>query len=233
MTKSEWERLGRPKNGYIDPNMGWVPASFSEAQQQANPYSGKPALPEFVALTKGSGYQLNDDLRLDPSGVKSAVSALRGEGLRTGPSKWAELAGQQQDVLQQKALEDLAASNASATQNAWSQLAMRGGVSGGERERIAESGLRALTDARQNALTADKQARLNIGMQDEQNRLGILSGLPGAELSALEPDRQNIATTIGERDKKAMFDMNNYNEQVRAWAANKQADAQAAAGKKN
>jgi hypothetical protein len=44
---------------------------------------------------------------------------------------------------------------------------------------------------------------------------------------------QNLGRQQGEYDRRNMFNMNNYNERMRAWAAGKQAQATADSGKKS
>ena len=193
-----------------------------------------PKAPKWgqFSLTQSSGNMLAPEFVLNGDNLKSSVGALRDRALATGPSDWAKLMGQNQDLLYNQSVDDLQNTNAANTQGAWSQLAMRGGVSGGERERIAETGLRGLTDAKQRALAEDKGARLKIGIEDEQNKLGLLQGLPQAEAMALKPDEYNINNRLNEQMQRRAFESNAYNQQMTAWAANKQADATAEAGKK-
>jgi hypothetical protein len=225
-----WQRKGMGLDGGAAALDAGIKQRLIE-QMDANRKPGAPKWGDF-AITKGAGTMLGDEFVLNGDKVNSAVGLLRDRATAQGPSQWAQLMGQNQDLLYNNAVNDLTATNAANTQGAWSQLAMRGGVSGGERERIAEGGLRGLTDAKQRALAEDKGARLNIGIQDEQNKLGILQGLPQAELAALEPEKYNINNRLNEQIQRRAFEANKYNQQMTAWAANKQADAQAASGKK-
>lgn len=193
---------------------------------------------------------LYGNLKLNTQGLEE----LRKRGLATGPSAWAQLEGQKQDLAKQQQLEDLMSSSAGGAASAWNQLAATGGAGAGERERLALNASRGLMEGKQKLNQADRAARLGISSQDETNKLGILSNLPGQEVQALQPEmakfsaltaakssdignqmdvnKFNTANLIAERDKQGAFDLGRYNEAMRSWAAGKTADATASAGKK-
>jgi hypothetical protein len=214
-------------NEFMQTNYGWQQA-LNDREAALN---ARPQQPGWQDLTKGSEGRFK--FELDPTNVQNAVGNLRAQANRTGPSQWAQLMNQQQDVASRGAQEELQARNASGVQNAWSQLAMRGGASGGERERIAMEGMRGLTDASQKAQLDDRAARLGIATKDEEQRQAIASSLPQTELLGLEPQKWNSQQAINERDKAKTFELGKYSEQMRGWAANKQADATANSGKKS
>jgi hypothetical protein len=212
--------------------------------------------PEYMLNTPDSNMsafeQMLNGLNVDTRGLE----ALRGEGLRApgSESAWATLAKQAQGLEEQKQLDTAARTGASQEASAFSNLARRGGVSSGARERIASGGALAQLRGRQEIAGQGAQARATIGLQDEGNRLDILKALPGLEAAAVQPgiqkaglwsqlaqqesnqkfdaNRFNTTNLIGERDKKADYDMGKYAEQMKAWAADRTATAQENSGKK-
>jgi hypothetical protein len=196
--------------------------------------------------------QMLAGINLDTRGLE----ALRTEGLRAPgtESAWATLAKQAQGLEEQKQMDTAARTGASQTASAFSNLARRGGVSAGARERIASGGALAQLRGRQEIAGEGSKARATIGLQDEGNRLDILKQLPGMEIAALQPamaktnawtdladresgrkfdaNRFNVTNLIGERDKKADYEMAKYGETMKAWAADRTATAQENSGKK-
>ncbi len=182
-----------------------------------------------------------------------ALEALRKRGLSTEESPWlTQMLGLQktEEATQRDLAERLGARQAA---DAYSQLAMRGGVSGGERERGAlESGRNTILDL-QDVARGGEKARFSLRGDEEKTKLGILSSLPGMELAALEPEMRkaegwgkarasdiergtmanqwNIGKAIEDIRGKSAFDLGNYTEQMKAWAAERQAKAQEASGK--
>lgn len=227
----------------------------------------RPKTPTWQSLLDDSGnlqgkYALGQAEQLTPqieqmlSGVNldtRALEALRAQALSTEQSPWTNLMLQQQALQEQqaadKALRDEAGQNASA----WSQLAMRGGLSGGERERIATAGARSLAETGQKVAAEGRANRLGILTEAEKERLNTLRALPGMEVQALSPafqkvemfgkakdqdisrnvdtNKYNIANLINERNSKGQFDMGNYAEAMKAWASEKQAQATEKSGK--
>lgn len=225
-----------------------------------------PTRPNYGAISKngvlgdqyklGLSDQLTPDVQNSLSGINlntQGLEALRGEALRTGPSAWANLMTQNQGVDEAKLRDQNMAKSASQSGSAWNQLAMRGGVGGGARERLATSAAGTANMAGQDIARAGSQQRLGIGTQDETNRLGILSQLPGMEVNSLNPAFQkatmmgqakqfdinnntatnkfNLGNVISDVQGKNSFDLNKYTEQMKTWAANRQADAQENSGK--
>lgn len=170
------------------------------------------------------------------------IDKYRSEALRTGPSAWAQLATKGQRGEQQTALDAAAHTSASQTAGAQADLAQHGGLTSGAAERVAAGGARNYLDMSQQIGQAGNANRLQIGINDEQNRISQLGALPGMENEALQPAFQKAQlqgqanqfdiTNAGKNaETQNAFDMNAYTEQMKAWAANKQADATSASGK--
>lgn len=113
-----------------------------------------------------------------------ALEALRQRGLSEGPSRWADLMMQQQGLEEQKAREGATAQAMSGAQQAQTELAMRGGIGAGARERLAAQSAKNMALQRQQIAGEGAGQRLGILTQDEQQRLGVLQQLPGQELQA-------------------------------------------------
>jgi len=119
------------------------------------------------------GANVVDPLQLGLAGIgqpsRTGLDALRGEALRTGPSNFARLQAQQ-------AQENIAQQAAGGAATARGNLAARGGLSSGARERLEQNTILQ-------SLFTGQQARQGISQADELNRQGLLRALPGAELA--------------------------------------------------
>ena len=116
----------------------------------------RPDLPTWQSLTGSDGdlqdiYKVKDAEQLTPqvmeklSGINlntEALDALRGQALSTEQTPWTSMMLASQLLEQQQGQDKAVADATGANQSAWSQLAMRGGLSGGERERIATQSAR-------------------------------------------------------------------------------------------
>lgn len=205
------------------------------AAQGLNP-DGSPMALKWEGITNANG-DLQDKYRLSINALDptqwQGYSKYKQEALRSGPSAWAELQLQQQ---QQQAMQDKSAAAQQAmagNSQAMSGLAMRGGLSGGARAALAMQGQRDLLNARQKVGAAANTNRLTTMSKDEENRVQQLGNLASSEstlgqfnktLEAKQADA-NIQNLLGEVQGKRAFQQNTYNEQMRAWAANKQAEA--------
>ncbi len=140
---------------------------------------------------RGKTSQTNLDNRL--SGIqlnKDALNELRKRSMATGPSAWAELATQQQQLGEATNRDRAAAQSQSSNEAAKSDLAASGGLSAGARERLARNSQRDLSSTRQDVAREGQGQRLGISAQDDANKTDILKALPGMEVQALNPDFQ-------------------------------------------
>ena len=283
-----WKRMqdampGRPeyKSGLGDdglisaPSLRMTPGQI----QQMNVAAGND-----VGMTSN----LSDlDSRL--SGInlnKEGLEAIRRQALSNAPSAWALKAGEKQGLEEANARDANVALNATAGNEAMSDLMMQGDWGGGAGERMARDTRRATTAGAQNVMRQGALDRSGIGMTDETNRLDLLKQLPGMEIAALQPelqktsmwgnmadseqgrkvnldlsnrdyktgvdkfntandyDRQkynndsnmrsqefNIGNSLAEKRAKEAADLAAYQEQMKAWGANRTAVAQENAGK--
>lgn len=211
-----------------------------------SPYYGMPGLPQYVnqydpatmALAPGLKSQL-DSINLDPT----ALNAFKTQALRTGPSQWANLATNQQMAQEAGQRENAAKQSNSQTAQAEDRLAASGGLSGGARERAQTEGGKNYLNMSQDLGRQGNLNRLQIGINDESNRIQQLGQLPGMELSALQPEFQkaqmleganqaDLGAQIAANQAKNAYNSNIYSQQMNAWGANQQANATANSGKK-
>jgi hypothetical protein len=159
------------------------------------------------------------------------MDAYRERALNEGPSAWAGMMTEKQGLEEATARDNAVAQSAGATASAQSNLAMRGGLSSGARERVAAQGASDLMNSQQDIGRAGEQARLGIGIEDESMRMNALSQLPGMELNLgqanMAADQWNIGNAMNERHYGQDQKLAKYQEDMRGWAANKQADATA------
>lgn len=209
-------------------------------------YLARPQRPGFEASYDPRTMSMLPGLEGKLAGIeenRAGMNKYRQEALRGGPSAWAGLAGQQQDQMLQNARNQAAQGAAGQTAGAQSALAMRGGINSGARERLQTAGMRNQMDAGQNALQAANANKMQIGINDEQNRINQLGQLPGLENTANQTafnkanlwgqgKQFDVGNAVHQGDTKNAFNMNNYNADMSAWGANQQANATAQAGKK-
>jgi hypothetical protein len=202
---------------------------------------GSPIRKAFDSITDSAG-NLNKNYQMDLKGLDptqwEGYSKQKQEALRIGPSTWASLAGKQQDLTTLGNKEAAARQAQSGMNQGLSSLAMRGGLSSGARGLAARQSSRDMLNSRQQAARAGDTAKLGIATTDEQNRIGQLAGLSNSEQQigqynntlAGKQQEFNIQNMIGQQQEKRAYDTNTYNEQMKKWSADKQAQATAASG---
>jgi hypothetical protein len=171
-------------------------------------------------------------INLDMSGV----NALEQEATRGGPSAWGLSAMRKAGIQEQDARERAKQEAISSGEAAKTSLAMRGGLSSGAGERLANQVAQQTIEGSQDAGRQGDLNRISLQMGDEQNRLSALSQLPGAQqnvaqfgltktaasTAAKEADQANL---LNEALRKQGFKQGKYQEQMQSWAAGKQAKA--------
>lgn len=204
--------------------------------QGLNP-DGSPIRPEYNSLLDPATGMLKKEYvmemgTLDPSKLEG-FQAFKEQALRKGPSAWAELMKQQQELQRMSGMEKAANQAMTSAATARSGLAMRGGMSSGARERIAMDASRNLLNSRQQIGRLNTEQLLKIGTQDEDNRLKFLGQLPGMETdiekynigNTAKVKEFNIMRALEEKNKKDTQDLDVYKEQQKKWAAERQAQA--------
>lgn len=188
-------------------------------------YSSMPQYPGYNSV-----YDPNTQNLSSPD-LQKSVKNYFNMAEAPGPSQWAQLTGQQQDALTQKAMANVQPQANSQTANALSMLGGSGGLSSGARERAAEGGATNAMNMEQNLANQNQNNHLQIGINDQQNKMAQMSQVPGMELQALQPQEENIKNTMMGANAKNSFDINKYQTQMQTWAADQQSNAIANAGK--
>lgn len=181
---------------------------------------GKPIGKQFVSTIDPATGQLKEPYQLKTQADKRGLEALRGEALRTGPSAWRSM----EEAAQKDAL---AKSSAGQLAQARNQMAMQGGLRGGSAERLAAQGMN------QN-LAGGQNISRNLAIADEQKRMQAVGQLPTAEINQATFDRgtstYNIDKSLSEVLQKRASDINQYNQQMSAWGAERTAAATPSGG---
>lgn len=171
------------------------------------------------------------------------INAFRDQALRSGPSAWATTEMDRQNLEESSARQRLGREAAGRTAEGESALAMRGGLTGGARERLREGATRDYLDMSQNVGRQAGLNRLQIQSQDEQNRIGQLGQLPGMENQLFQGqlDKTKLlgqvqgldtAAVIAENQRKNDYNKGTWEKQMEAWGASRTAQATENAGKK-
>lgn len=271
--KNSWntQKEDTKKGDYAGASSNWIntmldPANVfggrsdsAEMDFPSSPY----AVPEYNSPLNGNNNLAEQYLLKDRGGISSptiglnteALTELQKEGLAApGTSAWEQMmqdknnlmTGQQRDAAMQSA--------SGANADAMSRLETSGGMSGGARERLAKSSANNTALARQQVAGQGAINSLGIGTQAEQNRLGILSALPGQQLgasgfnqaeaarqAALDTGNRDYSTGVQQfnigNDLNAIQNQNNfkqqtYQNQMTDWAAMNAAKATAKGGGK-
>jgi hypothetical protein len=188
----------------------------------------------------------------------SGIDALRARATGTGQSPWATMMLEKQGLDQGNAMDAATKAGNVGLSKAYSGLASHGGLSSGAALNLARKGMRDTAGSRMAVGRQGMTDRLGILTQDEATKNDLLKGLPGAEATALAPSlqkanmwasmadteagRQQQANTAAVsanqtaalKDKGASDDwlMQKYQEQMKAWGADRTATAQENSGKK-
>lgn len=190
----------------------------------------------------GSGYSsiapqigsMTSQNKLNTQGLEALRSrALQAPGTQ---SPWAKLQLQSQELGQNQLAGDAAKLANTSTQQAMSSLARSGGLTSGARERLAMQGANQSALSRQGVFGQGMQDKLNIGLQDEQQRLAALTALPQLEsqavqtrtaaqspyFAALSSDRDAY---MGGKQAENAFNLGRYGELMKAYGSDQQANA--------
>lgn len=153
-----------------------------------------------------------EDIR-DPSGALKSQFQIKDPGAVKSP--WLDQQLQQQAAQQTQQLNQGARQAATGAAAAQASLARRGGLSGGSAERLAGASQEQAALQAQDIRGAGDQQRLGMQSADMQNERQYQTGL----------QQSNLANTLADVASKREFDMNKYQEQMKAYGADKSAAA--------
>ena len=216
-----------------------VPYQQKQAQAGWDPYGGMPGYPGYqTAYNQQADSVAGDYAAAARAGTPSeaGLNKYRQEAMRSGPSAWAQMTGKnigmQAAAAREKGAKDIAGQQATAA----GQLAMRGGLQSGARERMAKGAAKGMLDMQQDIARQEMGNRLQAGINDEQNRISQLGALPGMDVSMAGAKRQAALTGVQGREadinrrleeqaRLNAYNMAKYQADIGMWAAGKQADA--------
>jgi len=189
--------------------------------------AGRPADMKFNSLLSEDG-TIGDAYALDEKVDTQFLDQMRDDNLRQPgeASAWRNLIDQQ--ITRQAG--DSATQMQQAQNQQLDNMAMRGGVSAGARERMAQAGVGQNLANQQNIFGN----RLQADLQDEQMRRQGLMDLGNAEMQVGQYQtgiqESNRDAALQDIFQNRAFDTNQYNEKMRAWASEKTAAATPSGG---
>lgn len=170
--------------------------------------------------------KLLSEFTIDPYSGE-ANQALKKQAFAQGLSPWAQSQIQAQKLLQQDQAGLAGRQAMQAQRSAQQQLATSGGLKGGAAAMLARQGQRDLLNAQQGISRAGMGQRLGVEQQDIDRKQDLLGRFSDKETGA---QQTNINQASGDINRKAMFDMERYKQQMQAWGAKQSADATRSAG---
>ena len=204
---------------------------------------GKPIRNPYTSMTDANGllldqYRMANKIGADVSLDGRAINEIRNRALNNGPSAWANFARQKQQLDETNQIENQDKMSQGLLNQSFSNLAAKGGLTDGQRERLSSQNMRNNLLSKQNILNQGMQSRLGIDMQDQQTKDQFLSQLPNAELGQANFQQQQRAyrnNFLNQDIGNAMKDVAGYNaynadayaKAMSEWGAAKTADAQA------
>ncbi len=217
-------------HGMLDPYGGGKYAGgdlFGWDYDNEDPYSGMAAYPSYVGMDQ-------QNLAGMFSGPNAPLNKFTQESMRNGPSEISKFA-LKQNAMGATAGRDQARRLASGmAQDQQARLSMKGGLGAGAGERINKYSTNVGMDAA-NAVDANAGGnRANILVADEGARVGNLGQAANLQ-QGQTAFKYGMANDDANRRQQELnrqnaFNMNNYNTQMQAWGAGKQAAATAQSG---
>lgn len=218
--RGSWTGQGSGTPGFAEMGTWWDPAGIfaGPAPKAPLPVYNEPARPGYNPVFLSGSMSMAPEAERLTSNImpnQMGMNKYREEALRSGPSAWSKLARTQMagdEGIQRDQLRSQAASSAA---DARSQLARRGGLSGGAAERLAMNSDRNAMMGTQGLAAHALQGRNQIATTDEANRMKMLGALPGMELEQIKPlqwsAEQQLAARRGDISNQ-MIETKNMND---------------------
>ncbi|MCA6565611.1 MAG: hypothetical protein ACK5RO_06680 [Pseudobdellovibrionaceae bacterium] len=208
---------------------------------------GRPMRNAYIGVTDAQGnlrnqFSMSDKIGPDVQLNNQGLDAIRSRALSTGPSAWAQLANEKQGMEEQQAMQNAQRQNQSSFRQGMSNLSGRGGLSAGARERMAMQSMRQQNTGNQGLLNQGIQNRMNIGLQDQQQKDQMLQQLPGMDMNAANfaqgqrafranAQQQDIGNALKDIGGYNAYRADAYGKAMQEWGTGKTADAQVAASR--
>lgn len=198
---------------------------------------GNPIAPEYESMLDPATGRLKKEYvytpqLMDPNTLEG-YQALKKRVLTEGPSAWANLMIEKQKVEEQSQREAADRQTRAALATGYSDLAMRGGLRSGARERLAGNSLRDLMLNRQNVLRGGTQNRLGILSTDEQNRMNLLPQFAQGEANLSQwnigqtnaAEQANIQRAMEEKRLAYQTELDKWKKEMENIASEREAQA--------
>lgn len=198
----------------------------SSGPQSAQEKKAGVKSPDYRGVVDVRTGELIDKYKMDPY-QGEAMKALKEQAFAQGDSPWAKMQLQKQQMEELQGKEGAGRAQNRALAEAQGQLLRTGGVSSGARARMAMQSAKDAARAQQEVARGGMAARLGIGQQDLDRKQGLLQKFGDVETAS---QQANIGQLTGDINRKAMFDMERYKQQMQAYGAQQAANAQASAG---
>ncbi len=193
------------------------------------PNVARPGAPEYKSLLGENGLLKSQyQLAANPA----SLDQVRAQGLGTGTSPWAQMMLDKEGANLTQGKANLGAMGASQGIMASRQLGMKGGLRQADMLGLQSRGARMNNAASQNLSQNAAMGRSAIMSQDASNRESALSALPGMELQAVKPQKFNITAALQEKRGQNISDVNKFQNEMSAWAAQGQGNSISKSGKK-
>ncbi len=242
--------MKNPKTGESLPMDAWKKIQGQKLQekqvydnwQKGLDAEGRPISQEFQSFVDPTTGLLKEPYQYQPEKIDltklEGFQALKKRVLTEGPSAWAKLMLEKQAQEESMARDQAARQAVASASQARAELAMRGGVTSGARERLAMTGGRGLMEARQAAAQQGILSRASTLTEDERQRMSLLPGFAEGEAKLNEYNvglgntakQYNIQSALREQEAQRAWESKKYEEQMRAWAAEREAQATERAG---
>lgn len=192
-------------------------------------YSGMATYPTYIGMEPGE-LSISGEF----GGPNAPLKKFSEESMRTGLSPATDLALQENQRGANFGRDQARRMASGMAKNAEASLAMTGGLNAGARERIGKYSTDVGMDAAQAADAAAGKNRANLLISDEAARTGNLAQASGLVTNDRQQKYNFMAGDLDRRqkelDRRNLYNMNLYNQNMQAWAAGKQADATAKSG---
>ena len=193
-------------------------------------YSGMSQYPNYV------GMEGDQSLSGQFMGGNAPMDKFTQEAMRNGPSQGTKFALQQNALGANRGREQARKMAGGMAADAEANLSMKGGLGSGASERIQKQAGNAALDFSNAADASAGANRANLLIADEGARMGNLGQagnmVQGQRAFQYGMKSDDMKRKQAELDRQNAFNMNNYNTQMQAWGAGKQAQATANSGKK-
>ena len=203
----------------------------SGGYQVSNPPYSPPV---YTTIADSSGnlpanYTIQNPLSSQPNYLTQYAD--RATGLNNLTDPWIGLQRQQIASAQSQGTDAAKQSIAGQIQQAYEQLASRGGARSGARENLATAGQGQMFQAIQQLGRQASDQNRQVDLNAMQAGLGIQAQLPGLQVQRGQFDasvqQNNIANMLAERARAYQAQQDIYNTQMTTWAAQQQAQATA------